>query len=1264
MAITDFDIYKPIEVTSASGEPTISRALCFKITSGDPSTTGTGEVVLDWSNISSQADIGVYDENNNLLDYYFESFDATAKTAVIWVYRDWMRDGSVQAKIAYGSGPSDQSVVASMVFDKESNLQAGYLLNESSGDALDVTSNNNDGTVYGATQGQDGIVGGAYSLDGNDDNINLGSSLFDGWSAFTGVFWVYPRSLQSSESHGIELSKRGDDNDTIGLSLLDSSTTFYLDASGGSVLDGSSVSTGQWVMVVISYDGSTMYIDIDASLDVKDSNLESGSISSTSNDVRIGGDPDSNWSDSILDCIFFYDAKLALDDIKAKYDSEKSSPNFFSQQAAAVVATDSPTNATSFSATLNGTLEDLKGNSSLDVYFEYGTDTSYGSTTTAQTISSVPTSFSADISGLTKFGEYHYRAVATDGSNYWYGNDVSFYTYDIKDVDETQSEFQNGTLTDVEADNEDYLRLAGNSRLSFAGDDYVETSFLGQSNPCSFAFWFLPNDNTRANLFGNYASGSNDFAFEWGDTDNEFRLWDDSGGSNLNTSGNFSLGNWHHVVVRCDSDGNMEIVVNKNVAAGPTSGHNGLLDSGQSYWIAGRPDDAFYLQDGSVDDLRIYSKYLSDTDISNLYDGNDVTDSLIRHWPFDEGSGDIAYETTGNGSNADIYGASWESVFSSGNRVVQLDLSSLSSYSDSLIEWTVTFPQVADSVSLSNEWTQTTNLNVKTDRVYEGDYSVGQDSGNSIDAILEPDELSGGVQTSSIEFYWQETDGQTGFAVQFVDSSGQTVMEAGGNNPQWELNDGDGSTTPYDGDGYDRWIYYKFEFDWGAGKYTYHLEDLQSGTTKTGTRSLMVSTDIESIKINNSNWGSATYIWFDKFVIGGTEANIVDVTYADPTSLTIETRYSLDGGSNWSSWQTATNGDPIPGLSSGEDLSNALLECRETLSTSDIAFTPQLERRAIYLAESGGIILTASAGSYSWSGTQASAILDAIIKANSGSYTWTGDTAQLARAIPLAADPASYQVAGASIAALWHRLLGALAGSYSLSGIAASTSKSYLLVSEAGSLLVSGADANLALTFLGINAEPGIYSLSGADATQLRDIIITGGAGAYSLSGADAATLYERVISALSGTYTISGQDFTDLLNRVLQGEPGSYQISGVDAATLRGILFSPSPGSYTLTGQDATFLLSKVLDAVSGSYSITPGQMTVLRDVIMSGEAGAYTLDGASVDVFVHVLISGRLRFEIVGHSPKVEAESSGPAIDTAGNRPRIVIEPKYSED
>ena len=58
--------------------------------------------------------------------------------------------------------------------------------------------------------------------------------------------------------------------------------------------------------------------------------------------------------------------------------------------------------------------------------------------------------------------------------------------------------------------------------------------------------------------------------------------------------------------------------------------------------------------------------------------------------------------------------------------------------------------------------------------------------------------------------------------------------------------------------------------------------------------------------------------------------------------IDIETRISEDNGSTWTAWTECTNGDPIPDLPYGLDASTALLECKQSLSTSDVTVTPEL----------------------------------------------------------------------------------------------------------------------------------------------------------------------------------------------------------------------------------------------------------------------------------------------------------------------------------
>jgi hypothetical protein len=94
------------------------------------------------------------------------------------------------------------------------------------------------------------------------------------------------------------------------------------------------------------------------------------------------------------------------------------------------VSTSSATNVGSNQATLNGELSSMGGASSCTVYFEYGTTTTYGSTTSPQSMGSTG-SFSQSVSSLSPGTTYYYRAVATNSAGTEYGTSQSFTTQSI-----------------------------------------------------------------------------------------------------------------------------------------------------------------------------------------------------------------------------------------------------------------------------------------------------------------------------------------------------------------------------------------------------------------------------------------------------------------------------------------------------------------------------------------------------------------------------------------------------------------------------------------------------------------------------------------------------------------------------------------------------------------------------------------------------------------------------------------------------------------
>jgi plastocyanin len=93
-----------------------------------------------------------------------------------------------------------------------------------------------------------------------------------------------------------------------------------------------------------------------------------------------------------------------------------------------VVITNAASNVTPSSATLNGSLD--PHGLSTTVHFQYGTTTSYGSTTPMQSQNgNTYRNITANISGLTTHTTYHFRIVATNGAGTRMGGDRTFTTH-------------------------------------------------------------------------------------------------------------------------------------------------------------------------------------------------------------------------------------------------------------------------------------------------------------------------------------------------------------------------------------------------------------------------------------------------------------------------------------------------------------------------------------------------------------------------------------------------------------------------------------------------------------------------------------------------------------------------------------------------------------------------------------------------------------------------------------------------------------------
>lgn len=150
------------------------------------------------------------------------------------------------------------------------------------------------------------------------------------------------------------------------------------------------------------------------------------------------------------------------------------------------------------------------------------------------------------------------------------------------------------------------------------------------------------------------------------------------------------------------------------------------------------------------------------------------------------------------------------------------------------------------------EWNNTSNWSAVTDHAYNGSYSAHANTSTSNNDYLQG-ERSFGEAVTVVELYWRETSGSYGHGYQFLDSNGNRVAGAGTSNPGWMYIDGGSGIQAYSGDGYDRWVRMRLEFDYSNNQVTYTFEDQNSGTKKTYTANMDATGKVTQIQVVNTD---------------------------------------------------------------------------------------------------------------------------------------------------------------------------------------------------------------------------------------------------------------------------------------------------------------------------------------------------------------------------------------------------------------------------
>lgn len=339
MGINQFDSIKDVEVVDKSGTPIIERPLPVYLTDGNDQATGTGKVIIDWNNVSTKQDLNFYDENNSILSYQFEWFDPSSNEALVWIDRKWSRDGTVQLRVAYGSGDQDREASGSIY---KSDAQLVY---HNTATAVDSSQNSNDGTVDGVTDDSDGQFARTGLFDGVDDAVTVSDdSSLDITDQITIITWFQiPGGWSSSKE---SFAEKMPTNEAYLAFLGSSGEVKWGISSGGnrSFLNYATNFDDTYHQIAFQYDQSSG----DGEIFVDGSSTFSGSIHSSSSPIdttneglRIGdlSDASGRWFDGRIDEFRIYDSLLSSEFIQGEYDASiRANQVFFSQQSAFAVS--------------------------------------------------------------------------------------------------------------------------------------------------------------------------------------------------------------------------------------------------------------------------------------------------------------------------------------------------------------------------------------------------------------------------------------------------------------------------------------------------------------------------------------------------------------------------------------------------------------------------------------------------------------------------------------------------------------------------------------------------------------------------------------------------------------------------------------------------------------------------------------------------------------------------------------------------------------
>jgi hypothetical protein len=259
-----------------------------------------------------------------------------------------------------------------------------------------------------------------------------------------------------------------------------------------------------------------------------------------------------------------------------------------------------------------------------------------------------------------------------------------------------------GALTSME--NTDWVAGKRGKALDFDGSDehisipaQTQTAIGALTHDFTVSAWINPDSLSNGTIVSHART-----------TNNGFRITTQSNGTILFTTWNvkdyigtvsaLSAGKWQHVVVTLDANDDASFYVNGVFVETVTHTAPALVNSDDVFMIGAATvslsSTLTSLFNGKIDDVRIYNRTLTASEISALYQrGSGVRKvssdtGLVGYWPFDEGTSTKAGDFSGYKNNGTLTGAGGLPIWTNGKHGKAL-------FFDGVDDWVDTITQPA-----------------------------------------------------------------------------------------------------------------------------------------------------------------------------------------------------------------------------------------------------------------------------------------------------------------------------------------------------------------------------------------------------------------------------------------------------------------------------------------------------------------------------------------------------------------------------------------